>query len=602
MKLQNLSIRDFKGISNLSFNPEKVNVVIGENGHGKTTLLEAIRYVITGKYPDDSIAIGANECHVSACVNGDNIDIGRKKDKTGEKGLFKVEGKTTSYSSYKTACEARGTAKQMDVAAFATSKELMDMDVDALTEFMLAHTPVQINFDKLISLEPAITQEMADELNNVLPSENITFDNITEADNFFTSQRKVIKDACAAAKAKAVYTGEIPNEKETEESLNKQYEANIGIIAAKKAKSENYRNYCKLVESKAQIELAVKEKEQQAQTLKCERPDDSKVQQIMQSIADIEKDILNFKTVRLNLAKDTELFERTLSCLNSNVCPISEKLICNTDKTVIKTELSEAVESNKLQNANLDVSINNMEEKVHKLVAEKETLEANQKQYEKYIDCLKAIESLKKSIPDIPEKIDEDKTDISQIEFENRVLKAKIENLRKYKEFKVLEKQYLDLCKKRDLYESLCKLLDEKGSLREKILSFALQPFEDYVNDRAKALKICFNVKILAEKGVRILYNPKGGTKYISYNNASTGEKLMIVFLILDMINALSDIRLLFIDNLDKLDNEALDKLVNLINEPVVQNSYDHIFLVGVDHEDSVRTLNKLTNVNFINF
>lgn len=602
MKLQNVRIKDFKGINSLSFNPEKVNVAIGENGKGKTTLMEALRYVITGKYPDDSIAIGAKECTVSAEVNGDDIIIGRKKDKNGEKGVFKVEGKTTSYSSYKTVLESRGLAKQVDAASFATSKELMDMDVDALTDFMLAHTPVQVSFAKLLSLEPSITPEMETELSNILPKENITLDNITEADAFFTSQRKVIKDACAVAKSKAVYIGEIPDGSETEEDLQQQYEANIGTIAAKKAKSENYRNYLKLVESKSQIELSIKEKEQQAEALKCDKPDSPKLQQI---IADIERNnntIKDYKGILITLEKDLELFERTLTSLNSNVCPISEKLVCNTDKTAIKSDLSEAVENNKLQITNMKTSIEKLEELVRKLEADKLSLETSGRQYEKYLDCLNAIDSLKKSIPDIPEKVDEDKTDIIQLEFDNRIIKAKIENIKKYAEFKKLENQYLELCKKRDLYETLCKLLDEKGSLREQILTFALKPFEDYVNDRATALKVSFNIKIIADKGVRILYNPKGGTEYISYNNASTGEKLMIVFLILDMINALSDIRLLFIDNLDKLDKEALDKLVNLVNMPEVQNGYDHIFLVGVDHEDSVKTLNKLINAQFIKF
>ena len=602
MKLQKVEIKNFKGIPNLTFNPEKVNAVMGENGHGKTTLLEAIRYIVTGKYPDDSIAIGAKECTVAANVNGDDIIIGRKKDKTGEKGIFKLAGKTTSFSSYRTVCETKGVAKQMDAAAFATSKELMDMDVDALTDFMLANTPVKINFDKLVSLEPSITSEMEEELANVLPSEDITLDNLTEADAFFTAQRKVLKDSCANAKAKAVYTDEIPDETETEDNLNKQYEANIAKIAAKKTLAENYRNYCKILESKAQIELSIKEKEQQAQSLKCDRPDATKLQQVVADIEKYNNDINNYNGLLITLRKDNELFERTLENLNSSVCPISNKLICSTDKSGIREELSEAIENNKAQTQNLNTCITGMREKLKKLNEEKVALENSKSQYEKYLDCLNTIESLKKSIPDIPEKVDEDKTDIDQLNLDNRIIKAKLEKIRKYKEFKVQEQQYLNLCKRKDLYESLCKLLDEKGSLREQILTFALNPFQEYANDRAKELGICYSIKIIADKGVRILYNPKGGSEYISYNNASTGEKLMIVFLILDMINALSDMRLLFIDNLDKLDKDALEKLVNLINKPQVQNAYDHIFLVGVDHEDSVQTINKIVNANLIKF
>lgn len=602
MKLQNVEIKNFKGINSLAFNPKKVNVAIGENGKGKTTLMEALRYAITGKYPDDCIAIGCNECKISANVNGDDIIIGRKKGKNEETGVFKLEGKTTSFSSYRASCETRGIARQIDAASFATSNELMSMDVDTLTDFMLNNTPVSISFQKLLSLEPAITEDIEDELANILPQENITLNDITEADVFFTAQRQSIKKSVADAKAKAVYLGEIPDGTETEEQLQKQYEANLGTIAAKKAKADTYRNYVKIIESSNQIKLSIKEKGNQAQALKCDKPDSSKLQQVIDNIEKTRKNINDYKSILVTLNKDMDLFNKTLESLNSNVCPISEKLVCKTDKTTIKTDLIEAINTNSSQITNIQTSIANMDVKISKLEIEKKSLEDSSKQYERYIECLKNIESLRKSIPNIPEKIEEDTTDVSKLELDNRILKQKIENVKKYKEFKILEQQYLNLCKKRDLYECICKLLDEKGSLRDKILTFALTPFEDYANRRAKELGICFNIKILAEKGVRILYNPKGGQDYISYNNASTGEKLMIVFLILDMINALSDMRLLFLDNLDKLDKDALEKLVSLINTPEVQDSYDHIFMVGVDHEDSVNTLKKLTNAQFISF
>lgn len=266
-------------------------------------------------------------------------------------------------------------------------------------------------------------------------------------------------------------------------------------------------------------------------------------------------------------------------------------------KTAIKDELAEAIESNDRQIANLSKSVQLATDKVASLEGEKRTLMQEQIKYEKYLNALNTIDSLKKSIPNIPEKVEEDKTDITALEFDNRVIKQKIEDIRKYDEFKKNEQTYLNLCKKRDLCDAIVKLLDEKGSLREQILTLALKPFEDYANDRAKTLGIAYNLKIVANKGVRILYNPNGGTEYISYNNASTGEKLIISFLILDMINALSDLRLLFIDNLDKLDRDALDKLVTLLNEPTVQNAYDHIFMVGVDHQDVTDTVGKLSGV-----
>lgn len=594
MKLQNVRIKDFKGLENVSLDPEKINVLLGENGKGKTSLLEAIRYLITGEYPENSIRIGKDKCELSAIVNGDSIVCGRKTGKNGEAAIFKLEGKTTSYSSYKKSLTDRGLLNQVTATEFASSSKLMDMDVDALTEFMLANTPVQISLDKLISLAVGITQPMEDELRNILPTENITLNHIAEADAYFTQVRKNIKAACDTAKANAVFVGEIPNENDTLEDLQKIYEKNIGLIASVKAKSDNYRNYLKLVDSRNQILANIKAREEQAESIKCEKPDDTRLGEINKELERNKTTVSDYRTVMISLVKDIELFEKTLENLNSDKCPISDKLICKTDKTAIKGDIAKAIEDNKSSIEKMQNCINVAESNILKLESEKNKLEADKKQYERYIDLLKSVNELKKSVPSLPEKVDEEKTDVSQLEFDNRIIKSKMENIRMYTEFLEKNKKYKALCEKRDTYEALCKLLDEKGILREQILTFALKPFEDYVNDRAKALNVVYRIQIKANKGVRILYNPKGASEFISYNNASAGEKLMISFLILDMINALSDMRVLFLDNLDKLDKQALANLVGVINMPEVLDAYDHIFMVGVDHEDALEELKKL--------
>ena len=42
MRIDRISIKGFKALSNVSFEPGNVNVFIGANGAGKSTILEAI--------------------------------------------------------------------------------------------------------------------------------------------------------------------------------------------------------------------------------------------------------------------------------------------------------------------------------------------------------------------------------------------------------------------------------------------------------------------------------------------------------------------------------------------------------------------------------
>ena len=46
MPLTRLIIKNYKSIKNCDISLEKLNVLIGENGSGKTTILDAINYLL----------------------------------------------------------------------------------------------------------------------------------------------------------------------------------------------------------------------------------------------------------------------------------------------------------------------------------------------------------------------------------------------------------------------------------------------------------------------------------------------------------------------------------------------------------------------------
>jgi len=72
--LTNLSIKDFKSIKEKSIPKlSSLTFVTGENGAGKSSLLEAICYLYTGELPDKAVRDGAKELTVSAQLGADTI-------------------------------------------------------------------------------------------------------------------------------------------------------------------------------------------------------------------------------------------------------------------------------------------------------------------------------------------------------------------------------------------------------------------------------------------------------------------------------------------------------------------------------------------------
>ena len=64
MKIEHVRITNFKKVTDFELNPGKVNIFLGPNGTGKSSILQALRYGLTGNSPQDPIGEGANKAAV----------------------------------------------------------------------------------------------------------------------------------------------------------------------------------------------------------------------------------------------------------------------------------------------------------------------------------------------------------------------------------------------------------------------------------------------------------------------------------------------------------------------------------------------------------
>ena len=81
MRIDQIKIQDFKNISNSTFCPGQITAFVGSNGAGKTSWMEAFRYLLTGEAPENPIQDGKTQ----AVVEGDIKPIGSLVRKITEK-------------------------------------------------------------------------------------------------------------------------------------------------------------------------------------------------------------------------------------------------------------------------------------------------------------------------------------------------------------------------------------------------------------------------------------------------------------------------------------------------------------------------------------
>ena len=97
MKISSIKIVNFRGIKNTTLVPEHLNVFMGQNGSGKTSILNAITFALTGDMKSEYIQTGAKSAVVEITF-ADGSSIERKKVKSGNTSC-KVNGKSTTGKS-----------------------------------------------------------------------------------------------------------------------------------------------------------------------------------------------------------------------------------------------------------------------------------------------------------------------------------------------------------------------------------------------------------------------------------------------------------------------------------------------------------------------
>ena len=76
MKMKSLSVKGFKGIQDMSFEPSTLNFLSGPNGAGKSSITGAIQFLLTGNIPTDAIRHG-DDCMTVEAELDDGTKIGR---------------------------------------------------------------------------------------------------------------------------------------------------------------------------------------------------------------------------------------------------------------------------------------------------------------------------------------------------------------------------------------------------------------------------------------------------------------------------------------------------------------------------------------------
>lgn len=599
MKIENLKIKNFKAIKSLEYAPKnKIAVLCAPNGTGKTSFLEAVRFGLTGDSPDNCVNDDAEETTVSIVLD-DELYFSRTKSNS-KPTKVRVNGKATTAKNLETAIQDK-TGVSKDAMRVTTSQDVLSaMKPEDLGTFLMSYVPEEVDFDSMIKYIPGLTPQAQAVLATYFPLMPIKFglDTVENAykcifeARMITKKEKEGKDAKVnplALEDPAKPLADV--ERDEKEILFKE-----GAQASAKAAVELY-DAAVLTRKKAEESLVALQK--QIDSISATKPNEETLKEIIAVKNVCNKTISDAQNMIALIKANLETFNHTLKTLDKPVCPISEKLICTTDKTAVKEELLELIAANEEGIILQEAIIEKATAQLRDLQKEEDAWMDNSRAYAQKTALVGRYVVEKKNLPELPIRpaVVGAPIDYSvrkkEIKEEKEYCIAYQNNVRLMRESEILREKY-------EVLNFLCKALEPKGAVMSGITASYLTFFETVINKRADELATGISVRFISENGVNYTIKTATSTTYHPFSDLSHGEQLVAVFLLLDMLNALCGTRLMLLDDINHLDSNSFNTLFDLICSPKLQDDYDHIFLCAAVNTDIEKQMKAASGVDVI--
>lgn len=569
--IKKIEIRWFRCIEQLDIDVKKINMFVGYNGAGKSSTLAAIRFALTGKAKKDDIKNGHNKCGIRVIFD-DNTFFTRYITESGISA--DCNGKKTTLKSLNEYIEMKLGMKMTDIEMMLGEEYYTDINMASL---LMSLIPVRIEKTSFYKIAADIKGDILTP-NEIFMIDRyfgdiITSDDLTKAENTAKTERTVYNRDIRNLES-MLKKADVQQPEKAKEDLEKLL-AELSNADIYNIKLQEYENSLK-AHNDAQQKCNAKSVElDKFKDLEAYNPDT--VKDMEYRVSELEKKISELDRATASISANNDLIIKTLDALNKSVCPISNKLICNTDKTPLYVELEFQKNENEEVISKYNIKSSEYREQVKSLkksISMQRELENQWKKREIIEKELKILEGsipAKKDKPNPPNLPNISRDDILQ----------QIQAWDKVKENEIHKAELHKLKRKVEMLNYILDLLKPENA-KSHIIKRIVEPIEMIINEKAAEIGKKIHITTGTD-GIEILLETKTGDVRIS--KCSSGEFVDIVYLIMTTISSINKSSILMLDNLDKLDDDAFHKLYKALEN---DNRFTHIFIAGIHADDNM--------------
>ena len=590
MKIKKITISGFMGIKDeLTVRPEKITLLSSSNGTGKTSVLSAIRYALTGIKPAGEMinreSQSADVRMVIENASGETADFRRHSERDKTDSCYYEDNKITGKALNEML--ERFTGLPLDKVKTVSSQDLVAaMKPKEFGKFILSYIPKKMTREDIKNFIPGITDGMSAVLDDDLPEDDIDIDSLDELEVLLKGERKDLK---ARIKESEALLKTLPPAVDPESYSRQKEEYNSRLDEFNKEDTV-YSLYLQKVDSYNRMAAAVGKQQARLKELKAElekytdvkAPDTEVKAHIRKEYDQAGETIANNRAAYRSMKEGKEQLEKTLEALDKPVCPISPLITCHENKGPAKKEIEKSVQDMSESMKKLEDEIFKADKRRKELYAEAEKYAAEEKKYNGKVRIEREIKGLETSELKLPEK---------PAEVKKPDHKDAVADIRKQMSILEEKKKSFDtraqLGKDQELlasYEALVKAVQDGGVVRKGVLSGYLGIFEDFCNDKCKSRDVPFKFMFGYDNGVIVKMTNRAGD-LLDYASLSGGEKAFFLYMMISLLNDLCGARIILLDELSVMDAETFREFLSILT--VCGEDYDNVFIASVSHPDT---------------
>ena len=597
MYATHLSVSGFKGISTpRSYALSPVTCILGDNGTGKSSILDAFKSVLTGTVPESALNVDSTEGTAEIIFdNGTSLAVSLSEKGSSHLSCGK---KITKKSAGEVREKIMNTPVDIVDVLLDSKQGAFDVKPEEFSRLVSGIIRARMDASKLYD-RMNLSQQETDLLKDLYKDPEIDFtgieslfrsigDKLTQANRDVSAIRAQISLLCSTPPSRPLQLLDSARKAALQEYASAK-EAEARQKAYEQA-SERRKTY---LEDLRKLKAEVDSRRVPAPVQGELENRQSMLEGLLNKISTEKGDIAAFE-------KNAASFVQILKELESNVCPISRSLVCTTDKTAIRGELEAQAAENRVKADQHRQILAALETQLSSLKTAIAALREKENAYRAFVRLEEQYKAKAAGCPEVPQQPAACSLSLADCEKKLNDINKEYADAESYEKGLQLKASAQSRLDEAVLLTGLKPKFAPKGEAYNLILTAMSGQLTDMVNNTAAEMKLDYTYQFRFDGGLQLYGKQNAMTEFINVRNMSDGEKFIAQLLLLSVINEASGFGFIVIDNFDALDAVHLQKVLDLITDPVFLGKYNNVLLAGVCHSDTQDLLATYPSINII--